>query len=242
MIFSIFNRKEKIQQSLSVDIHSHLIPGIDDGPQTIEESLQILKRLEKLGYQKVITTPHVMYEGHTNTKEDILKGLVELREAARKENINIHIDAAAEYYIDEGFAGLVENNNLLTIAGKYVLIEISYVSKPLIFEETIFKLLSKGYIPILAHPERYRYIHKMEDEYDKFKKLGILFQVNINSFGGYYGKDVQKRAMYLSKRGLIDFLGSDIHHLKHVHTLMEVIDSKTFQDILNNNLINNNNL
>ena len=102
---------------------------------------------------------------------------------------DIHLDAAAEYYIDEGFDRLLDNDELLRISGKYILLETSYIAKPLNFEEVIFKLLSKGYLPILAHPERYRYIKNLDAEYHTLKKLGILFQVNINSFGGHYGKD-----------------------------------------------------
>jgi len=242
MIFSYFKRKEKALPSLKVDMHSHLIPGIDDGPASIKESLEILKHLEQLGYQKVIITPHIMYEGYTNTQETILQGLVELREAVEKENINIHIDAAAEYYIDEGFDRLLDNDELLRISGKYILLETSYIAKPLNFEEVIFKLLSKGYFPILAHPERYRYIKNLDAEYHTLKKHGILFQVNINSFSGHYGKDAQKKALYLSKKGLIDFLGTDIHHLKHFHTLKEIIRTKTFYDIFKHNTIMNDNL
>jgi len=242
MIFSRFKRKEKILPSLRVDIHSHLIPGIDDGTTSVKESLEILKHLEQLGYQKIITTPHIMYEGYTNTKETILNGLVELREAIKKNKINISIDAAAEYYVDEGFVKLLDNDELLKISEKYILLETSYVAKPLMFEEVIFKLLSQGYIPILAHPERYRYIKNIDAEYHTLKKLGILFQVNINSFGGHYGKDAQKKALYLSKKGLIDFLGTDIHHLKHLQTLKEIMRTKTFYDIFQNNTIINDQL
>ena len=106
----------------------------------------------------------------------------------------------------------------------------------------IFKLLSKGYLPILAHPERYRYIKNLDAEYNTLKKNVILFHVNINSFSGHYGQDAQKKALYLSKKGLIDFLGTDIHHIKHLHTLKEIMRTKTFNDIFKNNTIINNNL
>ena len=241
MIFSFFKKKEKIERGplLKVDLHSHLIPGIDDGSQSMEESLSLLKGMEALGYEKVITTPHIMLDAYRNTPEIIRNGLDALREAAVKEGISIEIDAAAEYYLDDGFEDLLKKGDILTIKGEYLLFETSYFAKPIQLEEMIFAISSSGYIPLMAHPERYRYIKDALKEYERFKELGVLFQVNLNSFGGHYGKDAKSKANLLSTEGMIDFLGSDVHHAKQVDTLSQVFVSEAYRDIFtHNNILN----
>ncbi len=241
MIFSFFKKKEVKERGpqLKVDLHSHLIPGIDDGSQSMEESLSLLKGMEALGYEKVITTPHIMLDAYRNTPEIIRNGLVALREAAVKEGISIEIDAAAEYYLDDGFEDLLKKGDMLTIEGEYLLFETSYFAKPLQLEEMIFAISSSGYIPLMAHPERYRYIKDALKEYERFKELGVLFQVNLNSFSGHYGKDAKSKVNLLSREGMIDFLGSDVHHKKQVDTLSQVFVSEAYRDIFtHNNILN----
>jgi len=244
MFFSLFKKKKEILnvESLKVDLHSHLIPGIDDGSQSMEESLALLKDIEKIGYEKVITTPHIMLDSYRNTPEIINDGLSALREAAKEEGITLDIEAAAEYYLDDGFYDLLKKGNILTIANEYLLFETSYVSKPLQFEEMIFEISSAGYKPMMAHPERYRYVKDPEKEYGRWRDLGVFLQVNINSFGGHYGKSAQDNAKFLSQAGWIDFLGSDTHHAKHVDSLGKVINSEIYVDIFTNNTILNDSL
>ena len=242
MIFSFFKKGKKKSRrgpQLRVDIHSHLIPGIDDGSQSMEESLKLLRGLEALGYEKVITTPHIMSDSYPNSAESILTGLEALRSAAAKEGIALHIEAGAEYYLDEHFYDEMKKEQILTIAGKYVLFESSYISKPLQIEEMIFAIGEAGYEPMMAHPERYRYIREPEKEYRRFKELGVHFQVNLNSFGGHYGKSAKYLANYLSEAGMIDFLGSDVHHQKHVDTLWEIFHSEAYCKIFKHNTIKN---
>lgn len=242
-MFSFFKKeKRKNSPCLNVDLHSHLIPGIDDGSKNMEESLELLKGLEKIGYKKVITTPHIMSDSYKNTPEIINSGLVDLKNAAQNEKISVEIEAAAEYYLDDGFLDLLDRSEILTVAGKYLLFETSYVSKPLQFEEMIYSITSSGYIPILAHPERYRYIKDPNKEFSRMKELGVKFQVNLNSFGGHYGKEAKLKADFLSKEGVIDFLGSDVHHIKHVNSLHNLVRSPIYDDILNNNTILNDTL
>ena len=243
MIFSFLKRK-KCENSiiLEVDIHSHLIPNIDDGSQSMQESLRLLKGLEAQGYKKVITTPHIMADTYVNTSQNILKGLEKLTLAAQDMGIGLTIEAGAEYYLDENFLSHLHANDTLLIAGKYLLFETSYLAKPLHFDSMIDEILTLGYIPVFAHPERYRYIVDTRREYHALKEKGILFQVNINSFGGHYGKDAKKKANFLSKEGMIDFLGSDIHHYKQVETLEKIKQSSHFKNIFKNNHILNNRL
>ena len=243
-MFSFFRKKENKKKipKLKVDLHSHLIPGIDDGSQSMEESLSLLREMESLGYQKIITTPHIMSDAYKNTPEIVKNGLSELRKIALKEDVKIEIDAAAEYYLDDGFIGLIEQGDMLTVNEKYLLFETSYISKPLGTEEMIFAITSAGYTPVMAHPERYRYIKDPMKEYGRFKELGVLLQVNLNSFGGYYGKSAKILADFLSRHGMIDFLGSDVHHQKHISGLETVFLSDAYRKIFESNKILNDTL
>ncbi|CAA6826892.1 MAG: Capsular polysaccharide synthesis enzyme Cap8C; Manganese-dependent protein-tyrosine phosphatase (EC [uncultured Sulfurovum sp.] len=243
-MFSFFKKKIQIAQEpivvppLLVDVHSHLIPGIDDGSQTMEESLVLLKALEAVGYKKIITTPHIMVDAYGNTKESILQGLQVLQNEAKKHNIHVEIEAASEYYLDEGLLSLIHKKEILLIEDKYLLFETSYIHRPTQLEEVIFEILAAGYIPLLAHPERYRYIADPE-EFQRLKTLGVLFQVNLNSFHGHYGAHAKKHANFLSQHGLIDFLGSDTHNIKQVEYLSEVLTSHIYSEIYRYNTIKN---
>jgi len=240
VIFSFLKKKEKIDPPrLKVDLHSHLIPGIDDGSQSMEESLNLLKGMDALGYEKVITTPHIMSDAYRNTPQIITDGLNALRKEAIKEGLSIEIEAAAEYYLDDGFEDLLQKGEMMTIKGEYILFETSYFAKPLQLEEMIFSISLAGYKPLMAHPERYRYIKDLLTEYGRFKELGVLFQVNLNSFGGHYGRDAKQKADFLSQEGMIDFLGSDVHHKKQVDTLSEVFNSEAYSMIFKHNTILN---
>ncbi|MFT7880520.1 MAG: CpsB/CapC family capsule biosynthesis tyrosine phosphatase, partial [Sulfurimonas sp.] len=216
-------------------------PGIDDGARDMEESILLLREMKKLGYQKVITTPHIMSDGYKNTPQNIMEGLEALRLAAQEENIDIKIDAAAEYYLDDGFYDKLREDNILTI-GDYLLVETSYVSKPLQFDEMIFEIQAAGFKPMLAHPERYRYIKDPQKEYRAMKERGVYFQVNLNSFFGHYGKEAKKKADFLNNAGMIDFLGSDIHRMKQTEILGEVLSSETLRSVFRNNIILNEDL
>ncbi len=244
MIFPFFKKeKEKTRGPvLKVDLHSHFIPGIDDGAQSIEESIALLKAMEALGYKKVITTPHIMIDVYRNTPKIIKKGLLLLKETAKFEGIKLEIEAAAEYYLDEGFYDHLHGGEVMTIGNKYLLFETSYVSKPLQLEEMIFEISAAGYIPLMAHPERYRYIQDPIKEYNRFKELGVLFQLDLNSLGGYYGKDAKKKAEILSKNGMIDFLGSDVHHIKQTKFLDDVFMSENYAKVWEKNTILNDTL
>ena len=243
MIMFSFLRKNLSEEveipPLSVDLHSHLIPGIDDGSKSMQESIELLRELSALGYKKVITTPHIMYDSYGNTRSSILKGLEDLQTAVSNSNIDINIEAASEYYLDEGLLPLIENKEILLIGDKYLLFETSYTHRPIHLEEMIFEILAAGHKPLLAHPERYRYIKKPEKEYSALKNLGVEFQVDLNSFNGYYGKRARKNALFLSQHGMIDFLGSDTHNIRQVKNLSAVFNSNEYKNIYKHNKIKN---
>lgn len=243
-MLSFFKKRKKKEQlsvdipPLLVDLHSHLIPGIDDGSQSMQESLTLLKRFEELGYKKVITTPHTMIDAYKNTRKSILKGLKELQNEARQQGVSLEVEAASEYYLDEGLLPLIEKEEVLLIANRYLLFETSYTHRPAQLEEVIFEILASGYTPLLAHPERYRYITDPQ-EFKQLKELGVLFQVNLNSFGGHYGAHAKKHAKFLSQEGMIDFLGSDTHGMKHLEYLSKVLESRDYVEVYKHNTIKN---
>ena len=229
---------KKIKFDIHTDIHSHLLPGIDDGSKSMDESIEMIKKFKDLGYEKLIITPHVMSEGYNNPTKLILEKYNEL-----KKSIDfMDLYASAEYNMDEEFVKRIKNKDLIVISDKYILFETSYYTKPAVFESIVFEIHSLGFTPVFAHPERYRYLQDDFEKYKKIKDLGVLFQCNINSFKGYYGKIAKKAVNYLAKNGLIDFLGSDVHSMKHLKFLEDVINSNELNIVFRKNKIKNNEL
>ena len=213
-----------------VDIHSHLLPGIDDGASTIEDTAKLIKGLEEIGIKKFITTPHVMSDIWKNTAKQIEDKKNNTLQSLNIPNIQERLKAAAEYMIDSEFRELLINEPLLTLKENYVLVEISYLSPPIQLYDILFELQVAGYQPILAHPERYNFYHHASlEEYKKLKKVGCLFQLNMLSTTGYYGQNVAKTSNSLLKEGLIDFIGSDIHHTRHLDALQKKIVVKNHE-------------
>lgn len=235
-MFSIFKKSSPKLISdfahLQVDIHSHLIPGIDDGADTVETSLALIRRLQGLGYKRLITTPHVMSDMYPNTREDILNGLEKLRQALTASDLDIQVDAAAEYYMDEHFEDIIRNEDMLTLPGNRVLVEMSFVSEPPNLFHYIFKMQTKGYKPILAHPERYIFLKKNFNQYQRLKEYGCEFQLNILSLTGYYGKPTQELALKLLKNKMIDYLGTDLHHERHAERLEQVFEDRRVLELI----------
>ena len=235
--FNLFNYTNPIK----VDIHSHLLPGIDDGVRTIEESVAIIKKFKLLGYSKLITTPHVISDLYPNSRETIAQKLQEIQYALKEENINIDIEASAEYYVDIEFLKLIENDELIPFMGNYILFETDYGSKPMILEQVIYRLQEKGYIPVLAHPERYRYLQNDIELYKSLKAHGVLFQVNIKSLQNR-SKTIYKIALQLIKLGLVDFVGSDVHKMRDIVKLKKTLQSSAYKNAIKNNTLLNNQL
>ncbi len=207
--------------ALATDIHSHLVPGIDDGSDSLETSLALIRGLSGLGYKKIITTPHIRPDYFPNTKEIITENFEKLKKGVREAGIDIELSVAAEYFMDYEFGRTVEAGNLLTLSGNHVLVEISTFSPPPDLFDSIFQLRIKRYQPVLAHPERYVYFSKIED-FQKLRDSGCLLQVNLLSLGGHYGKKVKELAHKLFKEDLVDLLGTDMHNLKHLESLRQL--------------------
>ena len=241
-LFSFLNKETnlELENPLIVDLHSHLIFDVDDGSKSIENSIELISGLSKLGYKKLITTPHIMGDFYRNSKENLFPKRDIIREELKKNNINIQFECAAEYYLDESLISkLKSNENLLTFGDNYVLFETSFMNKPNQLYEVIFDLLANGYKPILAHPERYLYLHETFEHYQELKEKGVLFQMNINSINGYYSKPVKKIAEKLISEKMINFLGSDCHNIKHVDNLEKTFSEKYFKKAMTLPLLNN---
>ena len=205
---------------LGTDMHSHILPGIDDGSRNLEMSVELVRGMKELGYRKLIATPHVMWDVYKNSSDIILHKLAELKEKLEQEKVGIELEAAAEYFLDDHVVGLVKNNvPLLTIGNKRVLVEFSLANPSLELKDIIFQLQMQSYQPIIAHPERYLYLDKHRDFYDEMKDMGCLFQLNALSLAGSYGKTVQELGLYLLKKGYYDLIGTDLHHARHLEAL-----------------------
>lgn len=218
-MFSIFKKKAYPKTDLSAlgcDMHSHLLPGIDDGSPDTETSFRLIKGLKDLGYSKLITTPHIMSDLYRNDAETIASAY----ETLQGNSLTSLLHTAAEYYLDDYFDDYLSSNTpLLTIKNNWVLVEFSFVSAPVNLKQTLFNLQINGYQPILAHPERYLYFAEEKKDYDELHEAGCFFQMNLLSLTGYYGKGPQDLAEYLIKKKYIDLLGSDLHHDRHLHML-----------------------
>ena len=235
-LFSVFNRQKKepakLGETLLVDMHSHLLPGLDDGAPTMDHTIGMLRKFEELGYRKLIMTPHVMPGLYENTSEIILSKLEEVRKVSRELGLNLTLEASAEYYFDETLFERIRNKDLLPFSGNHILFEFSFRNQPPQVEELIFQLKSAGYQPILAHFERYLYFHPSIEVAKSLRERGCYIQVNLNSFTGHYGPDVKNQAIRLLKAGLIDILGSDCHRIQHLELLESSLKDAVFHQLL----------
>jgi tyrosine-protein phosphatase YwqE len=219
------------------DIHSHLLPGIDDGAKDLSVSAALIGGMKKLGIARAVTTPHIMRNVWDNTPETVNEKLRETK-ASVSDKAAFPLRAAAEYLIDDHFVTLYKNEEILTLKDNLVLVEMSYLNPPIQLPEILFDLQVAGYRPVLAHPERYMFYHARFDEFKKLKNAGCLFQLNLLSTVGYYGPAVTVVAEKLLRAGMIDFTGTDMHHSKHLEALwrrMKIKDSAQLQKAMENN-------
>lgn len=222
-----------------VDIHSHLLPGIDDGAKNIDNSVELILKMYSYGIKNFITTPHVLGDVYPNSSETIKSKLEEVRTALKNKGYSdIKINAAAEYMMDEQFIDRLKANDILTLKGNYILVEMSYFNAPMNLYDVLFDIQLKGYKPVLAHPERYNFFHNDLQNYHKLKKAGCLFQLNLLSLTEQYGKNVQKISNELLKQNLYDFVGSDTHHKNHLQLLKKIGTQKNLKKI--KHLLDNN--
>lgn len=217
---------------LHTDVHSHFLPGLDDGAKTMEDSLNLIRGMKELGYKKLVTTPHIMGDYYQNSPETILPALDKVREALQKERIDIELDAAAEYYLDSEFTDKLAKGRLLTFGKNYLLVEVSYLNAPDNLAEMIFQILLAGYTPVLAHPERYPFWYNTFEKYHEIRDKGVLLQLNINSLTGHYSPATKKIAERMINENMVDLLGSDCHHSGHLALMTKVRKEKSLKKLL----------
>jgi protein-tyrosine phosphatase len=240
-MFSIFQSKPVVRDLLPdnyIDIHSHLLAGIDDGAKSLKDSLQLVKALQDFGTSQIITTPHVMQHFYENSSEDILKIAANTKLELENNSLHLPFRAAAEYMMDENFVKLFQSEPLLTLKDNYVLVEMSYLNPPIQLYSILFELQVAGYTPVLAHPERYVFYHNTLEEYQKLRNAGCLLQLNLLSVTGYYGLGIAKIAEKLLQKGMYSFVGSDIHHKKHLAAFNQKVklkDISPLKEVIQNN-------
>lgn len=235
-MFGFFSKKKERREvtfnyeSIMVDMHSHVLPGIDDGAQTPQESIVLVRKMMELGIKKIITTPHVMIDYYKNTPETIGNALALLKAELVKEKIDIPVEAAAEHYFDETFETRVNDGKLMTMGDNYVLFEFSFINKPPNVIQVVQRMNDLGYKPILAHPERYPYMDL--EQYKNLHGWGCDFQMNTIALTGYYGRDTKKLAEMLIDNDLIDFISSDMHHPKHALAFADALRTTYMEKLL----------
>jgi protein-tyrosine phosphatase len=242
-VFSIFKKKSRPAGSLEglvCDMHSHLIPGIDDGSPDIETSLLLVRGLIDLGYKKLITTPHINQDFFPNTPEMIGAGRDVVTAALRQQQIDVGFHAAGEYLMDDFFTARVASGALLSLRDKLVLVELSFAVPVINLREIIFDMQVQGYQPVLAHPERYLYFGVSKGWYDQLRDAGVLFQLNLLSFAGHYGRESRDLAAWLVKKQYVEYVGTDLHHEHHLEILRSS-DSvfRAVQQLLDTGLLRN---
>jgi len=238
-MFSFFKKKDNSKkeitfnyESIAVDMHSHVLPGIDDGAQNVEESVFLVKRIMELGIKKIIATPHIMIDFYRNTPETINNALNLLREELAKQEIDIQVEAGAEHYFDETFEPRIDEGKLVSFGNNYVLYEYPFISQPPNWFEAMQKILQAGYKPILAHPERYPYLST--DTMEMMRSWGCSMQMNTISLTGYYGGDTKKRAEQMIDLKLVDFISSDMHHPRHADAFKDALKTSYIEKVLFN--------
>lgn len=225
---------------LKTDIHSHFIPGIDDGSTDMETTISLIKEMQGLGFKKLITTPHVMSDFYKNSSDIILKGLTDIRSELKDQNINMEIEAAAEYYIDYDFEQKIGKEKFLTFGDNYILVELSFMEAPKNLFDIIFKLQLEGYKVVLAHPERYAFFTM--DDYEELVNRRCLLQINLLSIIGYYSPQIEQKTKDLIAADMVSFIGSDCHNMNHAELYKKCQTKKAWHDLNNSSKLLNNTL
>ena len=229
------NKKpEPIFEKLGIDVHNHMIPGVDDGSESTEMSIGCIKKLWECGFRKMYITPHFNYPRYLNDEDDIRRRYDELKVALKEAGVEMElIGIGGEYQIDDAFPKRMENPRFLTIGNnECLLVETSLRHFRLDFEPTIEKLRMEGREVILAHPERYLYLSIKAHQFEKLKEEGVLFQCNIPSLAGFYGHEAQTRALEFIERGWVELLGTDMHNYAYADAIAACTHDRTVRKVI----------
>lgn len=233
IMFGLFHRKDKNAKLFyNTDVHCHIAPGVDHGSQNVAESLEMLRAEVDMGISRVILTSHTTAETFENTPETLTASFETLKQAVAEAELPVELHVSSEYRIDEYYNKLFAAGQILPMPGNYLLLENSFVQELIGIDEMMFDVQCKGYHPILAHPERYRYYHMRHERYEKLHASGVLFQVNILSLAGYFGAGARDAAMWLIEHNLVDMFGSDMHNMDHAAIIKDYIGSKDWRKVV----------
>ena len=221
---------ETASNQILVDVHGHWLPYVDDGVKSTDEALQVIRGLVKMGYQKLIATPHINNQFPDNNPEKLVYSFYQIAQEASRSRIDVKLGIAAEYMLDSGFDKHLAARNLLTLDDKTVLIEFPTFQTPPNIEEVLFELQICGYKPLLAHPERYSFFHSDLSRYEKLKELGCLFQLNLLSFAPNQNDHIRNAASKLLNCDWYEYIGTDIHSPEQLKYLTKIRLRHTFSN------------
>ncbi len=240
-MFSFFQRKRYLVDQLSgfVDIHNHILPGIDDGAKTVEESIALIRAFSEFGVKNFVCTPHIMHNYYENTPETIQASFKLLKKVMANQGIiDVSVDIAAEHMIDDNFEQILAQAQVMPLRKYHLLVEMSFLQPSINFGPAIEKILFKNYFPILAHPERYLFFHNDFQTYQRLKNQNILFQTNLLSLTGYYGNEIKNVAIKLLDKGFVDFLGSDVHNISQLEVIKDATLPVNLLEKINTIIVN----
>lgn len=232
-MFNIFHRSKKPELFWTTDIHSHVCPGIDDGSPDVATSVRLVEGMAEMGFERMIVTPHVAAEVFPNTREIIDDAYGSLKEALRSNAIEMPTGVSAEYRIDDNLYNLLKSGNVRPLpGGEYILVENAWITEPYGLDDFLPSLRDKyGWQPVLAHPERYIYYYGRPERYRRLHDIGVKFQVNLLSLAGYYGKNEKKWAEHLLDENMVSFVGSDLHHEKHLAAIRSYLTGNDYKKL-----------
>lgn len=231
-MFNFFKKnQEPLQLCFNTDIHCHILPGIDDGSPDLSTSIELIERMISWGITRIIATPHVTQASFENTPDIMSESLSRLNNELQNRGIIINISHSAEYRIDELFLSQLNNDLIVPMPNNYLLVENSFIQEPWNLDQILFDLKIKGYKPILAHPERYIYYHTKKGRYNSIFNAGTKLQINLLSIAGYYGKEEKRIAMELIDKGLVGFIGTDLHNHRHADAVEAFLASKDYRKL-----------
>lgn len=236
-IFNFSSRPKGDFSALGADMHSHLLPAVDDSSDSTDQCLKLIRSLEDMGFHTLYTTPHSVKSLYPNTLKSLAESYDNIKESLPS---NLRFDYSSEYFLDELFLKNLDNKQLRPLPDNRLLIEFSMISIPYKLETQFFEILMQGYQIVLAHPERYLFFHKDQEMLSRLKDMDVEFQVNALSLGGYYGDSVKQLANKLIDYGWVDFLGTDTHHDKHIRALRNIPATRSYNKLLDQGNLKNN--